>query len=149
MLAANFSRRDLLSFAGITGVAAVTVLSLPTAQAEIITEAGPAPVAGLVAHVRMKPDGGAVIRLASAQIAERMEVVWQPQFSHEDRDSAGERSSPWASRQRAHDTARALLAAFAARRWNVKPADCGAWGGQIVHIPSGRAVSYLIWSDFG
>jgi CO/xanthine dehydrogenase Mo-binding subunit len=96
----------------------------------------------------MKPDGGAVIGLASAQIAERMEVMWQPQFSHEDRGSAGEMASAWVSRQRAHDTARALLAAFAARHWDVRPAECRAQAGQIVHPPSGRAISYLIWCDF-
>ncbi len=53
------------------------------------------------------------------------------------------------SRQRADDAARALLAAFAARHWGVRPAECRAQGGQIAHLPSRRAVSYLIWSEFG
>ena len=103
----------------------------------------------LAAWVRMRADGGAVITLASSKLVDGLEVVWEPAFSHHDRLPTGNTASPWACRQGAYDTARALLVTMIARDWDVDCADCQLQDARIVHEQSGRSVGYLIWTDFG
>jgi isoquinoline 1-oxidoreductase beta subunit len=44
--------------------------------------------------------------------------------------------------RRAGATARVMLVAAAARRWDVDPSTCHAEGGQVVHRPTGRRLGY-------
>ena len=149
MLSVDFSRRELLRAAGVTGIVAVSTVRLPQTAAAAIAPKDRPPMAALAARVRMRPDGSAAIALASAQMGEGLEVIWQPGGSHEDSGSPNRVASPWACRQQAYDTARALLLATAAQSWDVGPAECRAEGGQIIHPRSGRAVGYVIWTEFG
>ena len=91
-----------------TGTVAIGTVSLPQTAAAAIAPKDRPPMAALAARVRMRPDGSAAIALASAQMREGLEVIWQPGASHEDSGSPNRVASPWACRQQAYDTARAV-----------------------------------------
>jgi isoquinoline 1-oxidoreductase subunit beta len=48
----------------------------------------------------------------------------------------------WQPLRKAGATAKAMLVAAAAKRWNVDPASCRAHSGAVLHEPSGRRASY-------
>jgi isoquinoline 1-oxidoreductase subunit beta len=48
----------------------------------------------------------------------------------------------WKPLREAGATARIMLIAAAAKRWNVDPASCRAQSGEVLHIPSGRRIKY-------
>jgi isoquinoline 1-oxidoreductase subunit beta len=48
----------------------------------------------------------------------------------------------WEPLRQAGATARAMLVSAAAKRWNVDPASCRAQGGEVVHVSTGRRLSY-------
>jgi isoquinoline 1-oxidoreductase beta subunit len=48
----------------------------------------------------------------------------------------------WQPLRRAGATARTMLIAAAAQRWNVDPASCRAQKGEVLHAPTGRRASY-------
>jgi isoquinoline 1-oxidoreductase subunit beta len=48
----------------------------------------------------------------------------------------------WEPLRQAGATARVMLTAAAAKRWNVEPSSCRAERGEVVHPPSGRRVTY-------
>jgi isoquinoline 1-oxidoreductase beta subunit len=48
----------------------------------------------------------------------------------------------WQPLRQAGATARTMLIAAAARRWNVDPASCRAASGEVLHPPTGRTVKY-------
>ncbi len=48
----------------------------------------------------------------------------------------------WQPRRKAGATARTMLIAAAAKRWNVDPSSCGAENGEVHHQASGRSLSY-------
>ncbi len=48
----------------------------------------------------------------------------------------------WQPLREAGATARAMLIAAAAKRWNVDPASCRALNGEVLHAPSGRRLKY-------
>jgi isoquinoline 1-oxidoreductase subunit beta len=48
----------------------------------------------------------------------------------------------WQPLRQAGATARTMLVSAAARRWKVDPASCRAQGGQVLHAPTGRSISY-------
>ena len=48
----------------------------------------------------------------------------------------------WKPLRQAGATARTMLVAAAAKRWNVDPASCRAEGGEVLHPPSGRRIKY-------
>ena len=48
----------------------------------------------------------------------------------------------WQPLRQAGATARTMLVATAARRWNVDPASCRAQGGEVLHAPAGRRIKY-------
>jgi isoquinoline 1-oxidoreductase subunit beta len=48
----------------------------------------------------------------------------------------------WQPFRKAGATAKAMLVAAAAKRWNVNPATCRAQNGAVLHEPSGRRASY-------
>jgi isoquinoline 1-oxidoreductase subunit beta len=48
----------------------------------------------------------------------------------------------WQPLRQAGATARTMLVAAAAKRWNVDPATCRAQSGEVLHAPTGRRISY-------
>jgi isoquinoline 1-oxidoreductase beta subunit len=48
----------------------------------------------------------------------------------------------WKPMREAGATARVMLIAAAAKRWNVDPSSCSARDGEIIHAPSGRNIGY-------
>jgi isoquinoline 1-oxidoreductase beta subunit len=48
----------------------------------------------------------------------------------------------WVPLRQAGATARMMLVAAAARRWNVEPASCRAQSGEMLHEPTGRRATY-------
>ena len=48
----------------------------------------------------------------------------------------------WQPLRQAGATARAMLVAAAAKRWNVDPASCRAQSGEVLHAPTGRRAKY-------
>ena len=48
----------------------------------------------------------------------------------------------WQPMRQAGATARTMLVAAAAERWNVDPASCRAQAGEVLHPPSGRRIKY-------
>jgi len=48
----------------------------------------------------------------------------------------------WKPMRQAGATARTMLVAAAAKRWNVDPASCSAQSGEVLHAPTGRRMKY-------
>ena len=48
----------------------------------------------------------------------------------------------WQPLRQAGATARTMLVAAAAKRWNVDPASCRAQNGEVLHPPTGRSIKY-------
>ena len=48
----------------------------------------------------------------------------------------------WQPLRQAGATAKTMLVAAAAKRWNVDPASCRAQSGEVIHAPSGRKTNY-------
>ena len=48
----------------------------------------------------------------------------------------------WQPLRQAGATARTMLVAAAAKRWNVDPASCRAQSGEVLHAPTGRRIKY-------
>ena len=48
----------------------------------------------------------------------------------------------WQPLRQAGATARTMLVAAAAKRWNVDPASCRAQSGEVIHVPTGRRIKY-------
>ncbi len=48
----------------------------------------------------------------------------------------------WQPLRQAGATARTMLVAAAAKRWNVDPASCGAQSGAVLHVTTGRSFTY-------
>jgi isoquinoline 1-oxidoreductase subunit beta len=51
-------------------------------------------------------------------------------------------SAAWNPMRQAGATARIMLVAAAAKRWNVEPASCRAQGSEVLHAPTGRRLKY-------
>ncbi|MGA8758411.1 MAG: twin-arginine translocation signal domain-containing protein [Stellaceae bacterium] len=147
MLSTEVDRRNVLKTAGIGGITAITGVQLSPALAAMTQQRGSERLANLAAWVRTRTDGGAVFTLASSKLAEGLEVVWQPAFSHTEPSVKAKTASSWAARQAAYDTARALLVSLAARNWEVDTRDCRLQESQVVHEKSGCSIGYLIWAE--
>src|SRR3954471_20416563 len=48
----------------------------------------------------------------------------------------------WKPLREAGATARTMLIAAAAKRWNVDPSACRAQGGEVIHVPTGQRIKY-------
>src|SRR5262249_42859959 len=124
----------------------------------------------VTAWIVIEPDETVIIRVAKSEmgqgsftalpmlVAEELDCDWskvKAEFAlpHENRrrDRVWGNMSTGASRsisasqndlRRAGATARAMLIAAAAARWNVSDAECAAAQGVITHLPSGRNVTF-------
>ena len=124
----------------------------------------------ITAWIVIKPDDTVIIRVAKSEmgqgsftalpmlVAEELECDWSkvkaefaPPHENRRRDRIWGNMSTGASRsisasqndlRRAGATAREMLIAAAAARWNVPGKECAAANGTITHLPSDRSITY-------
>jgi len=163
------SRRTFLQSGAAAGGGLMLSLSLPFASsdAEPAAADGFAPNA----FIRIERDGQIVLTMPYVEmgqgtytsipmlIAEELEVdLKQVRLEHAPPDAklygnplvAGVQATggstairaAWQPLRQAGATARTMLIAAAAKRWNVDPTSCRAQSGQVVHGPTGRRADY-------
>jgi isoquinoline 1-oxidoreductase subunit beta len=166
--ASGLSRRNFLQAGAAAGGGLMLSLSLPLPgrDAEAAAEGSFAPNA----FIRIAGDGQIVLTMPYVEmgqgtytsipmlIAEELEVdLKQLQLEHAPPDeklyanpllgvqATGNSNAvrgAWKPLRQAGATARIMLVAAAAKRWNVDPASCHAQRGEVRHEPSGRSASY-------
>src|SRR5205807_4316820 len=163
----NLSRRSFLAASGAAGGGLMLSLSLPLGRSEAAQSEDFVPNA----FIRIGSDGQVVLTMPYVEmgqgtytaipmlIAEELEVnLQQVRLEHAPPDekrygnpllgglqatgnSNAVRAS-WQPMRQAGATARTMLIAAAAQRWNVDPASCRAQNGEVLHAPSGRRAKY-------
>ena len=164
---AGIDRRAFLVRAAAAGGALTLGFAVPFGAPRARAENG-APE--ITAWIVIEPDDTVIIRVAKAEmgqgaftalpmlVAEELECDWRkvkPEFVHAHENARRGRvwgnMSTGASRaisssqqdlRRAGATAREMLIAAAAARWNVPPAECTAANSVITHRPTGRNVTF-------
>lgn len=100
-----------------------------------------------------KSELGQGVRAAlAALVAEELDADWSrvrveqadfdPRYGEQETGGSSSVRTGWTPLREAGATARALLLAAAAARWDVAPATCRTERGFVVHPPSGRRASY-------
>ena len=146
----GLSRRNLFGAAGVAGLAA----SAPVALTSAAKAAEAAETGGLLAWLRVAPDG-AVRVSAATLVADGTGPTWHTvgpadgiALSLAATPGGGPASlQSWQGRQEACAAARDVLVKIAARRWDVSLNECQAAQGRIFHARSGRQVGYRIWTE--
>ncbi len=167
--ASGLSRRNFLQVGVAAGGGLLLRLSLPalTGSADAADAASFAPNA----FIRIEGDGQVVLTMPYVEmgqgtytsipmlIAEELEVdLKQVQLEHAPPDeklygnpflggvqgTGGSTAirAVWQPMRQAGATARIMLVAAAAKRWNVDPASCRAQSGEVLHAPTGRSAKY-------
>src|SRR6266481_277010 len=165
----GLSRRRLLRAGAAAGGGLMLSLSLPfaTGEAEAAGADGFAPNA----FIRVEGDGQIVLTMPYVEmgqgtytsipmlIAEELEVeLKQVRLEHAPPNAklygnpllAGEQATgnsnavraAWQPLRQAGATAKTMLVAAAAKRWNVDPASCRAQSGEVLHPPTRRSIKY-------
>lgn len=157
-------RRDFIRVgAGAAGGLLLTV-SFPGVRRAAAEPAVPAPGAPLTAFIEIAPDGAVTIASKNPEIgqgvktslplilAEELDADWarvsvvqadlDPRLGPQFAGGSTAITENWEPLRRAGATARHLLVAAAAARWNVEPATCRTEPGVVVHPPSGRRLGY-------
>ncbi len=163
----GLSRRSFLQVGAAAGGGLMLSLSLPFAKGE----AEDAESFAQNAFIRIDGDGQIVLTMPYVEmgqgdytaipmlIAEELEVgLNQVRLEHAPPDeklygnpliggvqaTGGSTAIPaaWEPMRRAGATARTLLVSAAAKRWNVDPKSCRAYGGEVLHAPTGRRLRY-------
>ena len=163
----HLSRRCFLASAGAVGGALALGFEIPFGPRPI--RASPS-AREITAWIVIEPDDTVIIRVAKSEmgqgsftalpmlVAEELECDWTkvkaefaPAHENRRRDRIWGNMSTGASRsisasqndlRRAGATAREMLVAAAAARWNVPPAECVAANSTITHLPSGRSIRF-------
>jgi isoquinoline 1-oxidoreductase beta subunit len=168
-LASSLSRRRFLRTAAVTGGSLMLSLRLPSAGRAAAAADGVDFVPN--AFIRIGADGQVVLTMPYVEmgqgtytsipmlIAEELEVdLSQVRVEHAPPDekrygnpllgglqatgnSNAVRAS-WQPLRQAGATARTMLIAAAARRWNVGPGSCRAESGEVLHVPTGKRLKY-------
>jgi isoquinoline 1-oxidoreductase beta subunit len=167
--ASALSRRALLQAGASAGGGLMLSLSLPFANGE--AKAADADDFSPNAFIRIGRDGQIVLTMPYVEmgqgtytsipmlIAEELEVdLKQVQVEHAPPNAklygnpllGGEQATgnsnairaSWQPLRQAGATARTMLVAAAAKRWNVDPASCRAQSGEVLHAPTGRHITY-------
>lgn len=159
----RLSRRGFLATAAAAGGGLALGFRIPAGAAAAMP-------AEVNAWIVIQPDDAVIIRVARAEmgqgiatalpmlVAEELECEWakvRAEFVRPDESlrrkrawgdlSTGNSRSVSASEQalrKAGATAREMLIAAAAARWDVPPHQCGALAGQVIHRPSGRTLRF-------
>ena len=165
----SLSRRRFLQVGAAAGGGLMLSLSLPSQSAE--AEASDTGVFAPNAFIRIDGDGQIVLTMPYVEmgqgdytaipmlIAEELEVgLNQVRLEHAPPDeklygnpliggvqaTGGSTAIPaaWEPMRRAGATARTMLVSAAAKRWNVDPKSCRAYGGEVLDAPTGRRLRY-------
>jgi isoquinoline 1-oxidoreductase beta subunit len=155
----NFLRVSLAAGGGMLVTASLPIL----AKAATLGEAGP-DAAVLNAYLRITPDGKVTITAKNPEvgqgvkmmlpmlIAEELDADWAAvQIEQADLDkrypgqtAGGSTATPlnWLPMRQVGAAGRQMLIAAAAIQWSVPASECETAPGQVLHQPSGRALSY-------
>ncbi|MCP1832230.1 MULTISPECIES: xanthine dehydrogenase family protein molybdopterin-binding subunit [Bradyrhizobium] len=166
--AADLSRRNFLRAGAIAGGGLLLSVSLPFAgrESEAAASDGFAPNA----FVRIGGDGKVVLTMPYVEmgqgtytsipmlIAEELEIgLTQVRLEHappsdklyanpllgvQATGNSNAMRGAWQPMRKAGATAKAMLVAAAAKRWNVEPGTCRAENGEVRHAASGRKLGY-------
>jgi isoquinoline 1-oxidoreductase beta subunit len=165
----NFSRRAFLQAGAAAGGGLMLSLTLPLANGD--AQAAAADGFAPNAFINIKGDGQIVLTMPYVEmgqgtytsipmlIAEELEVdLSQVRLEHAPPNEklygnpllAGVQATgnsnavraAWQPLRQAGATARTMLVAAAAKRWNVDPASCRAQSGEVLHAPTGRRIKY-------
>jgi isoquinoline 1-oxidoreductase beta subunit len=155
----NFSRRRFLQLSTAGGTALVLGIYWPTGAASV-TSSTFAPNAflsidseGRVTLWVAKSEMGQGVRTALPMIlAEELEAEWSsvrieqavadPKYGRMTTGGSTSVRGSWETLRRAGATAREMLIAAAAKRWNVEPRTCSARKGTVVHNGTGARFTY-------
>src|ERR1700730_11479561 len=166
--AGDLSRRSFLRTSAVASGGLLLSLSLPFAHRE--SQAAGSDTFEPNAFIRIGGDGQIVLTMPYVEmgqgtytsipmlIAEELEVdLKQVRLEHAPPNeklyvnpllgvqATGNSNSiraSWQPLRQAGATARTMLVAAAAKRWNVEPASCRARRGAVLHAPTGRRVKY-------
>ncbi|ERF85174.1 xanthine dehydrogenase family protein molybdopterin-binding subunit [Bradyrhizobium viridifuturi] len=167
--AADLSRRNFLRASAIAGGGLLLSVNLPFAGRESEAAAAAGDFAPN-AFVRIGGDGKVVLTMPYVEmgqgtytsipmlIAEELEIgLNQVQLEHappsdklyanpllgvQATGNSNAMRGAWQPMRKAGATAKAMLVAAAAKRWNVEPATCRAENGEVHHAASGRKLGY-------
>ncbi len=162
----DLSRRGFLATSAALGGGLMLGLSLPLGRGEAAGSEGFAPNA----FIRVGSDGQIVLTMPYVEmgqgtytsipmlIAEELGVNLQqvrlehappneklyanPMLGVQATGNSNAMRGAWKPLREAGATARVMLVAAAARRWGVDPDACRAQGGEVVHVPTGRRLTY-------
>jgi isoquinoline 1-oxidoreductase subunit beta len=162
----NLSRRSFLAASGAAGGGLMLSLSLPLGRSEAAQFEGFAPNA----FIRIGSDGQIVLTMPYVEmgqgtytaipmlIAEELEVnLNQVRLEHappneklyanpllgvQATGNSNAMRGAWKPLREAGATARTMLVAAGAKRWDVDPTSCRAQDGKVVHVPTGRRLKY-------
>ncbi|WP_431014782.1 molybdopterin cofactor-binding domain-containing protein [Bradyrhizobium pachyrhizi] len=166
--AADLSRRNFLRAGAIAGGGLLLSVSLPFASRE--SEAAASDGFAPNAFVRIGGDGKVVLTMPYVEmgqgtytsipmlIAEELEIgLTQVRLEHappsdklyanpllgvQATGNSNAMRGAWQPMRKAGATAKAMLVAAAAKRWNVEPGTCRAENGEVHHAASGRKLGY-------
>ena len=165
----NLSRRRFLQIGAVAGGGLMLSLHLPSANGD--AEAAGADRFAPNAFIRIGSDGQIVLTMPYVEmgqgtytsipmlIAEELEVdLKQVRLEHappneklygnpllggiQATGNSNAVRASWQPLRQAGATARTMLVAAAAKRWNVDPASCRAQSGEVLHAPTGRRAKY-------
>jgi isoquinoline 1-oxidoreductase beta subunit len=165
----NFSRRRFVQIAAASSSGLMLGLRLPFASDE--AQAAGADGFAPNAFIRIGSDGQVVLTMPYVEmgqgtytsvpmlIAEELEVdLKQVRLEHappneklygnpllggvQETGNSNAMRGAWKPLRQAGATARTMLVAAAAKRWNVEPASCRAQHGEVLHEPTGRSAAY-------
>lgn len=164
--AADLSRRNFLRASAVAGGGLLLSMNLPFASSEAAAAGDFAPNA----FIRIGADGKVVLTMPYVEmgqgtytsipmlIAEELEIgLNQVQLEHappsdklyanpllgvQATGNSNAMRGAWQPMRKAGATAKAMLVAAAAKRWNVEPASCRAESGEVYHAASGRKLGY-------
>src|SRR5467141_984022 len=165
----DLSRRSFLQAGAAAGGGLMLSLNLPLANREV--EAAGADELAPNAFIRIGGDGQIILTMPYVEmgqgtytsipmlIAEELEVdLKQVRLEHappneklygnplfggiQATGNSNAIRAAWQPLRQAGATARTMLIAAAAKRWNIDPASCRAESGEVLHPPTGRTIKY-------
>src|SRR5687768_3175484 len=162
------SRRDFLKITSLTGGGLLLGFNWFTAEAEmpaIMTKANFAGELGFNSYLSIATDGTITIFSPNPElgqnimtsfpmiVAEELDADWTKvkviqapldtkKFDRQLTGGSGATPHSWKRLRTAGATARYLLIAAAAKRWNVEPAECSTSNGFVIHAKTGNKLSY-------